>query len=206
MDVANAVFRMVGGDPAVNFANTASWYLTGTTRGRDPLDRIGKERLVVGGDLVRWGVAAGVLPRGTEPGDPSTAMLHRARRLRLAMYHLFRARVEGWPADREDLAVLDAEAREARNAQRLAAQGKEWHWAWLDAPSPEVQVLRSVASAAATLLTSERAEDLKQCAGDDCGWLFVDTSRNHKRRWCEMADCGNLAKVRRFRKRQGRQE
>ncbi|WP_082946716.1 CGNR zinc finger domain-containing protein [Mycobacterium sp. ACS4054] len=33
---------------------------------------------------------------------------------------------------------------------------------------------------------------------DDCGWLFLDTSHRHNRRWCSAADCGNRARVRRF--------
>jgi len=43
----------------------------------------------------------------------------------------------------------------------------------------------------------ERTERIKLCAGEDCGWLFYDASRNLTRRWCSMADCGNLAKARR---------
>jgi predicted RNA-binding Zn ribbon-like protein len=38
---------------------------------------------------------------------------------------------------------------------------------------------------------------VRECSGDTCGWLFVDTSRNHSRRWCDMEDCGNRAKARR---------
>jgi predicted RNA-binding Zn ribbon-like protein len=43
---------------------------------------------------------------------------------------------------------------------------------------------------------------VRQCGGESCGWLFLDTSRNRSRQWCDMRDCGNLAKVRRFRERQ----
>ncbi len=42
---------------------------------------------------------------------------------------------------------------------------------------------------------------MKECAADNCNWLFYDASRNRSRRWCDMRDCGNRAKVRRFRKR-----
>jgi predicted RNA-binding Zn ribbon-like protein len=42
---------------------------------------------------------------------------------------------------------------------------------------------------------------LKHCAADDCGWLFLDRSRNHARRWCDMKVCGNNAKARRFYRR-----
>ena len=58
-----------------------------------------------------------------------------------------------------------------------------------------------VASSAAELLTSAALEDTRECDSEGCGWLFLDTSRSRRRRWCDMRDCGNLAKVRRFRER-----
>jgi predicted RNA-binding Zn ribbon-like protein len=42
----------------------------------------------------------------------------------------------------------------------------------------------------------------KACRGEDCRWVFVDSSRNSSRRWCDMAGCGNRAKVMSFRRRQ----
>ncbi len=59
-------------------------------------------------------------------------------------------------------------------------------------------VLWSVARSSAELLISEDLMRVKECPENDgCGWLFVDTSRNHKRRWCDMEGCGNRAKARR---------
>ncbi|WP_257985183.1 CGNR zinc finger domain-containing protein [Bacillus sp. T33-2] len=46
-------------------------------------------------------------------------------------------------------------------------------------------------------LISDEKKKLKACAGGECGWLFVDTSRNKSRRWCSMEDCGNRAKAKR---------
>jgi predicted RNA-binding Zn ribbon-like protein len=52
------------------------------------------------------------------------------------------------------------------------------------------------------LMTSESLQRVGQCADEDgCGWLFVDTSKNHSRRWCDINDCGNRAKQRRYQKR-----
>ena len=42
---------------------------------------------------------------------------------------------------------------------------------------------------------------LKACPAEDCEWAFFDTSRNHSRTWCSMAECGNKAKTRRYRAR-----
>jgi predicted RNA-binding Zn ribbon-like protein len=52
---------------------------------------------------------------------------------------------------------------------------------------------------AARILTSpEESARVRQCADDECGWFFLDTSRNRTRRWCSMKVCGNRNKVRRF--------
>ncbi len=48
-----------------------------------------------------------------------------------------------------------------------------------------------------SLLTSPSLARVRHCASASCGWLFVDVSRNHSRRWCDMEDCGNRAKARR---------
>jgi predicted RNA-binding Zn ribbon-like protein len=39
---------------------------------------------------------------------------------------------------------------------------------------------------------------VRACESDTCQWLFLDTSRNRSRRWCDMKVCGNRSKVRRF--------
>lgn len=201
VEVPDATFRLVGGDPALDFVNTASWYRTPTAPQRDYLDLVGKERLVVGPDLIRWGVTAGVLPHHTGARALSAKVLPRARALRRAIHRLFKGVIEGWPAEAADLAGLDAELASARARTGLIPQGNAFRWDWRVPPSAEDLVLWTVAQRAADLLTSPLLAQVGECGGVDCGWLFLDTSRNHSRRWCEMADCGNLAKVRRFRGR-----
>jgi predicted RNA-binding Zn ribbon-like protein len=60
-------------------------------------------------------------------------------------------------------------------------------------------MLKPVVRSAAELLTSDELTRVKECADDKgCGWLFLDKSRNRSRRWCDMKDCGNRAKAKRF--------
>jgi len=40
-------------------------------------------------------------------------------------------------------------------------------------------------------------QDVSACAAEDCRWLFLDTSKNHSRRWGDMQTRGNQAKARR---------
>jgi predicted RNA-binding Zn ribbon-like protein len=56
--------------------------------------------------------------------------------------------------------------------------------------------LLSAARAAEDLLTGEERRLVGRCPGDDCGWLFLD--RRGRRKWCDMASCGNRAKVRAY--------
>ena len=64
---------------------------------------------------------------------------------------------------------------------------------------------RDIGAATVTALLRAMARPgwprFKACRGDDCRWVFVDGSRNTSRRWCDMANCGNRAKVSTFRQR-----
>ena len=66
-------------------------------------------------------------------------------------------------------------------------------WPWL-----QEAMLWPVLRSAAELLTSEEAARVRQCASETCSWLFVDRSRTHRRRWCDMKTCGNRDKARRY--------
>jgi predicted RNA-binding Zn ribbon-like protein len=52
-----------------------------------------------------------------------------------------------------------------------------------------------------TELTAGQPERIKICDNDRCRWVFYDTSRTARRRWCDMATCGNRAKAARHRAR-----
>jgi predicted RNA-binding Zn ribbon-like protein len=63
-------------------------------------------------------------------------------------------------------------------------------------------MLWPIASSAADLLTSERLKKVRLCEAKTCTWLFLDESRNHSRRWCDMKVCGNREKARRHYQRE----
>ena len=64
--------------------------------------------------------------------------------------------------------------------------------------APVEAALGSIALAAVELFTEGDFSRIKECGGHACGWLFYDTSKNNRRRWCEMEVCGNRAKQRRL--------
>ena len=55
-----------------------------------------------------------------------------------------------------------------------------------------------LAMSASDLLTSDAVDRVRECDNPECRWLFLDTSKNHTRRWCDMKLCGNRMKARRF--------
>ena len=197
-------FQLVGGDLCLDFTNTV-----GGKRGV-----IARENLHAYRDFLSWSQQAGVVDglqaerlatlaaeRPSEAGE----VLKRAVELREAIYRIFAAIVEGrMPAD-ADLTRLNSELAPAMCRLRVGAGESGFGWQWApDEPRLE-HPLGPVARAAAELLTNhEDLAHVHRCEGDTCGWLFLDSSKNHSRRWCDMRDCGNRAKVRRHRLKQKR--
>lgn len=209
----DANWRLVGGRPCLDFVNTAGGRISppdGAGGPRDFADHIVRDYIPDYEALLRWSVFASLL-EPSEAGrlrdearrsDPAARRVwRRALRLREAIYRIGKALVEDWPPPGDDLRILDQEIREARQRQRLVAKRGRLETEWI-ADTPRLdRMLWPIALSAATVFSSDDVSRLKQCGGPRCGWLFLDTTRNHSRQWCEMANCGNLAKVHRFRER-----
>jgi predicted RNA-binding Zn ribbon-like protein len=202
--------------PCLDFVNTVGGRVSSpdsATATRDFADHVTRDHIPDYDSLLRWSAFASlVTPSETDrlrdqarrSAPAAKRVLQRALRLREALYRIGKALVEDWPPPGADLRILDREVREARQRQRLVARRRRLEPEWiLDRPRLD-RMLWPVALSAAALFGSEDLGQLKQCGGTPCGWLFIDTTRNHSRQWCEMADCGNLAKVRRFRQRHRR--
>jgi predicted RNA-binding Zn ribbon-like protein len=77
-----------------------------------------------------------------------------------------------------------------------------YRWVWKVPEGTLESLLGTIALSASELLLSQDRSRVGQCADEDgCGWLFLDTSKNHSRRWCDVRDCGNRARQRQFQKR-----
>lgn len=203
--------RRVGGSLCLDFVNTVRGRVSRGGRAREYADLVVGERLDSYGAMVRWGRFAGVLSpregaalvRAAEANPvEAEAVFRRALDLREAMYRLFKSALEGWPPRPDDMAILNRELQAARAHERLTASpGFRWEW---DAAPALDRLLWPVVRSAGDLLTGAGLERVGQCPGSECGWLFLDTSRSRRRQWCDMGECGNLAKVRRFRRKQRR--
>lgn len=127
----------------------------------------------------------------------ATTVLAEALALRETIYRIFSARAAGAPAADADLARLNRAIAEAPARGRLMRSQGVYGWRidrlMLAAPTLLAPVLWS----AGDLLVGGDAVRLRQCANDECLWLFLDASKAGTRRWCDMASCGNRAKARR---------
>ncbi|MGA9768916.1 MAG: ABATE domain-containing protein [Blastocatellia bacterium] len=213
VNLQTSPFKLVGGQLSVDFVNTVGgWGRNPAKKGlRDYRDSVLGERLSGYADLVVWGrhvelladkEAGNLLRLAEKQPEAAAAVFERGLRLRETIYRLFRSVVENWKPDAADLERLNQELAIARSRERLTHTKTGYSLAWDDRSESLESLLWPVAQSAAELLTSGELSRIKQCGGDQCGWMFFDTSRNRSRQWCSMKDCGNLSKVRRFRQRQ----
>jgi predicted RNA-binding Zn ribbon-like protein len=173
-------------------------------------------------ELARFGEDTGILtPQELDffyervhlmPDEAQEAM-RRARDLREALYDIFSAVLRKQTAPQLAMDRLNANLHDAALHSRLVqpklvqpeiADGKipegdgRLHWRFEPMTSSFGAMLWPIARAAADLLTSSDLALVRTCASPTCQWFFLDTSKNHHRRWCSMKQCGNRAKVRRF--------
>ncbi len=204
-----ASIKLIGGRFCLDFVNTIGGRKESAKKGTDSYE-IRADKLNDYFDLPAWALRVELLPESEAqsllrealrcPAD-AHSVWKRAILLREAIYRITRAVAHGKTPRQADLELLNQEVRTAHSRRILIAGKKGFAWDWSDAKPALDRILREVAVSAADMLTTADLTRLRQCPGEDCGWLFDDTSRNRSRQWCDMKDCGNVAKVRRFRSR-----
>ena len=184
--------RLDGGRPCLDFVNTIH-------------DRYAVEvedYLQQPQRFIAWCVRAGILrpDEGVRaPGTAQTraALMREVATLRDHLHALFAARVDHRPPPPDAVRGLDSWVHRAWASQSLRADGRlYWRADTRDARLP----LKRIALDALGLLGDPYASRLRRCANTtSCGWLFLDTSKNQRRRWCAMETCGIADKMRRYR-------
>jgi len=169
-----------------------------------------KELLSQYADLVRFAEDAGVLTsrqadhlaqRADNRPDDAQQTLRSAIELREAMYGIFWAVANRRKVPLPALATLNGFVREAGSHSVLVQTNGHFVLQFDDHGNPEPAfdaILWPIVRSAADLLVSDHLPFVRTCSSKTCQWLFVDTSKSHRRRWCNMRLCGNRAKVSRF--------
>lgn len=191
----------VGGHPALDFVNTVhSWH---TRDHRDYLHGYD--------DFLQWALAADMLwPNSARafarrPDAEKRQAFDEMRALRDSLHKLFAALAKNERLPQEALDHLNGLIRRTVAWRWLAADpgtgNKELCCTWDFSNAPAYAALGPIAWKAAELLELGPLDRIKKCPAENCGWLFMDTSKNRSRHWCSMKTCGNAAKVKRFRER-----
>ncbi len=137
-----------------------------------------------------------LLAEGEQRPERATTVLQRAIEVREAMFRLFLALSEETVPHESDLNILNEALSEAMAQAHIVHTQEGFRWDWVGKEDVLARPLWPVVRAAADLLTSAELRRLRVCAAEDCSWLFLDTSKNRSRRWCDMDTCGNRAKAR----------
>jgi len=191
-------YRTKTGWLCLDFANTMEWHASESP----------EETLKAYADLVEWSADKGIisgeakhmlLKKSEEKPGEGQAVLEKAREIRESIYGILSDAVHGNPVKVTDLNEFNRAVASTLSHSRLAPYDGRLKWGW-DSRSDKLDlVIWPVVKSAVDLMTSDAMKRVGQCADDrGCGWLFWDSSRNRSRRWCDMKDCGNRAKVRRF--------
>jgi predicted RNA-binding Zn ribbon-like protein len=177
----------IGGDVAVDFFNTVDWRL-------DPGRR--SERLLSYEHVLAWMAQVALV---TDDEVRSLANLARtdpdgAAADHAAILDLREQTYDALVADSEP-STLQNELVLAHLASRLVrSDGSGWTWYQ---PELTLQTPRHrLALELARMMTMPKAARFHRCEDQFCGWVFLDTSRQHNRRWCSAADCGNRNRAR----------
>lgn len=196
-------FELMGGPVCLDFVNTLDDRFSG-----EP-----KELLKTYLDLARFAEDTGILDPmevdrlfqlSQQSPEAAQRVLAAAIQLREAMYAIFWAVVNKKAVPAAALFTLNQYVQVAAQHAKLVAGNGRVEWGFDEARGNFEAPLWPIARSAADLLASDEVRFVRACASKTCLWLFLDTSKNHRRRWCDMTKCGNRAKLRRFYARQKR--
>jgi predicted RNA-binding Zn ribbon-like protein len=190
-------FELIAGALCLDFVNTLD----------DRYSSKPKELLKTYLDLGRFGEDTGILDnlqvdrlfaKSMQWQEEAQSALASAIEMREAMYQVFWAIVQRRPVPRSPLLVLNGYIHEAAQHVSLVPRVGRFRWEFEPTTSDFNAPLWPIARSAADLLASDELPFVRACASKTCEWLFLDTSKSHRRRWCDMTKCGNRAKVKNF--------
>ncbi|MGP4045526.1 CGNR zinc finger domain-containing protein [Streptomyces sp. 2A115] len=162
-----------------------------------------EERLDSVEPLRAWIVGSGLVPAGTSLAAADSSWLVGFRELRGHIGQLV-GREPSRDSRPFDIALtrVNELARPAPPVPRAEWDAGGSLVRALDGPPACAALIAAIARDAVELLTDPVARaDLRQCEGDNCPIVYLDTSRGRRRRWCSSEVCGNRERVARHRRR-----
>jgi predicted RNA-binding Zn ribbon-like protein len=188
-----AAIRLDGGRLCLDFVNTIH-----DRYALEPEDYICQPER-----FIEWCVRAGALRSGEHIAAPEgagqrAALMRKVRTLRHHLHALLASRIDGGPPPADAVQCLDQWLHRTWASQLLESDG-QMHWR--DDAYNVLLPLKRIALDTLDLISDPSVSQLRRCANtSSCGWLFLDTSKNQRRRWCAMETCGTLVKMKRYRR------
>ena len=152
--------------------------------------------------LLQWALKAGIIKPGeyeilleyyeSKP-SPGPKLLKEAIKVRELLYSLFLPISSGKKVSGDNLAAFNEIVSKCLPRLRLKPHNKGFSQTWQFTPGESVMIIAPVIYSAYELLLSDRLDRIKECT--NCGWLFLDTTKNGTRRWCSMNTCGSIVKA-----------
>jgi predicted RNA-binding Zn ribbon-like protein len=187
---------LIGGDSALDFINTV------TGRDRQPRDWLDSYAR-----LLEWATLVRLLPEKNlralakklrdEPAA-ATRALSRAKELREELFALVSAVASGNAPPKSALAALREHWLAGSEAHELRFEnGRVIADVRADAADFDL-IAAMVGYRMVEHVMPQPVDRLRMCGGANCSWVFIDSSKAGRRRWCDMAVCGNVAKTQRF--------
>jgi predicted RNA-binding Zn ribbon-like protein len=189
------LFDLCGGHPALDLVNS----LDNRFREDGP-----NEMLASYGDLLRFLQESDLLSHQRArllskavAADAADRTLQSVRELRETTTAVLYGSLEGKPPAQQDIRLLEKYFLDAARHRELRwDEALTWQWGRFETePDLPIWILSLAVS---DVLLSEKMARVRTCDVHTCRWLFLDTSKNHTRRWCNMKVCGNRMKARRF--------
>lgn len=196
-------FDFIGGALCLDFLNTLH-----SVGAEDPGEELG-----VPEDLFRWAWQAGVLTESdwarvrkqcSRHPDYGRAILIEAKTLRASLRSMLERALPKRGVTPHDIELLNGLLSEFPATARIERHSGRWQTRWYSESDNVRKIFYEVLRSAAELISRGQLSGVRECASPTCTWMFVDTSKNHTRRWCDMRVCGNREKIRRFRQRMGK--
>jgi predicted RNA-binding Zn ribbon-like protein len=162
--------------------------------------------------LVRWlgatGVldgerAAGIARRADQQPAGAAAALVDARRVRAALRALAERGSVVTKAREDALVEINRVLGRSAGTRRVeSGDDGSFRQAFVPVGDAFAGLMIPVVESAAASLVEQELARIRRCADARCPRVFLDSTRNGRRRWCDMATCGNRAKAARFRARE----
>jgi predicted RNA-binding Zn ribbon-like protein len=193
--VKNAVIdqmRLDGGTFCLDFVNTIPDRVDGSNR-----DHLGNFN-----DLIYWARKAKVIDNaGFSALEKSGGTNERkakdffteAVNLRTLIYAIFQPVSQGHKVKPADLDAFNKLGSRYFSFLGISAQKDGFAEQWNFETGNFHAVTAPIFKSAYELLLSDKLGRVKECP--NCGWLFLDTTKNGRRRWCSMQDCGSNVKA-----------